>query len=181
MLENLYDFKKELSSRGIFFCLSGPVSQELLVEIGTTLRHKMELEDSDGSTALKLFSILVEQTQNIIRYSAEKTPITPSESFVSSGIIVVGYENQHYYVLCGNMIHNEEVARIREKLEKLQQMNKDELKNYYKEQRRKSVPDSLKGAGLGFIELARKAAKPLEFSFQQIDTKRSFFSLKAEI
>ncbi|OQW95549.1 MAG: hypothetical protein BWK79_02125 [Beggiatoa sp. IS2] len=181
MLENLYEFKKELRGRGISFCFSGPVSQELLVEIGTTLRHKMELEDTGSSTVLKVFSILVEQTQNMIHYSAEKTPVNPSENFVSSGIIVVGCENEHYYVLCGNMIYNEEVGKIRDKLVKLQQMNREELKNYYKEQRRKTPPDGSKGAGLGFIELARKAAKPLEFSFQQIDANRSFFSLKAEI
>jgi hypothetical protein len=68
MLDNLYHFKRELSDRGIFFCFSGPVSQELLVEIGTTLRQKMELEDTSTSTVLKVFSMLVEQTQNIRHY-----------------------------------------------------------------------------------------------------------------
>ncbi len=118
---------------------------------------------------------------SIIHYSAEKTPATPSENFVSSGIIVVGCENQHYYVLCGNIIYSDEVEKIRERLIKLQQMSKEELKNYYKEQRRKDTHEGSKGAGLGFIELARKAAKPLEFNFQKIDEQHSFFSLKAEI
>jgi hypothetical protein len=182
MLENLYNFKKELNKRGIFFCFSGPISQDLLVEIGDTLKNKMKLEDTSSSTILKVFSMFVEQTQNIIHYSAEKISNKPEETTeLSSGIIVVGYENDHYFVLCGNMIDNESVKTLHEQLTTLQNMNKDELKRYYKEQRRKGTPETSKGAGLGFIELARKAVKPIEFNFQEVDDKFSFFSLKTVI
>lgn len=182
MLDNLYSFKTELNRRGIFFCFSGPLSQELLVEIGDTLRNKMKQEEASSSTILKVFSVFVEQAQNIIHYSAERIPPESSDNPpLSSGIIVVGSEDQHYYVLCGNLIVNEAVATLREQLTRLQQMNKDELKRYYKEQRKKDAPESSKGAGLGFIELARHSVTPLEFNFQQVDDNFSFFSLKTAI
>ena len=94
---------------------------------------------------------------------------------------MVGYEDQHYYVLCGNLIDNEAVSTLREQLTKLQQMNKDELKRYYKEQRKQEAHESSKGAGLGFIELARQSITPVEFNFQQVDNNYSFFSLKTAI
>ncbi len=182
MLDNLYQFKKELNQRGIFFCFSGPLSQDLLVEIGDTLRNKMKQEEASSSTILKVFSMFVEQAQNIIHYSAEKIPLDrPDKTTLSSGIIVVGYEGQHYYVLCGNAIDNEVVGTLREQLTKLQQMNKDELKRYYKEQRKKDAHESSKGAGLGFIELARHSITPIEFNFQPVDNDFSFFSLKTAI
>ncbi len=182
MLESLYNFKKELNKRGIFFCFSGPMSQDLLVEIGDTLKNKMKLEDTSSSTIIKVFSMFVEQTQNIIHYSAEKIYNQPEETTeLSSGIIVVGSENDHYFVLCGNMVDNESVNTLCEQLTTLQNMNKDELKRYYKEQRRKGTPENSKGAGLGFIELARKAVKPIEFNFQEVDGNVSFFSLKTVI
>ncbi len=187
MLNNLYHFKKELNERGIFFCFSGPLSQDLLVEIGGTLKHKMKLEEASSSTIFKLFSMFVEQTQNIIHYSAEKCQPSREQSeeaellSLSSGIIVVGYESDHYYVLCGNMVENEIVDTLREKLILLQNMSKEELKRYYKEQRRQGKNGNSQGAGLGFIELARKAVKPIEFDFQNINENNSFFTLKTEI
>ena len=79
------------------------------------------------------------------------------------------------------MVKKEAVAALCEQLSKLQSMSKDELKRYYKEQRRKESCSDSKGAGLGFIELARKSVKPIEFDVKKIDEKFSFFSLKTVI
>jgi len=181
MLANLHELKMALDQQGIFFCFSGPMSQQLMIGIGDTLRNKMKLDEANSSTIIKVFSMFVEQSQNIIHYSAEKTPPDEEKAELSSGIIGVGYESGHYYVLCGNMVNQEAVAPLCEQLTKLQSMNKDELKRYYKEQRRKESPSESKGAGLGFIELARKSVKPIEFNVKPIDEHFSFFSLKTVI
>ncbi len=187
MLKNLYDFKKDLNRRGVFFCFSGPVSQELLVEIGATLKQKMRLEETRNSTALRVFSMVVEQAQNIIHYSAEKcpkdndNPPTENAEELSIGIIAVGYEDQHYFVLCGNRIRNQDIGRLRERLVNLQKMGKDELKKFYKQERRKGPSPGSRGAGLGFIDMAKKASKPIEFDFRKIDGNFSFFSSKTVI
>jgi hypothetical protein len=182
MLNSLYQFKKELNQKGIFFCFCGPISQALLVEIGDTLRYKMKLEETSSATIIKVFSVFVEQAQNIIHYSAETTPVTEiGNSQLRSGIIIVGYEQEHYYVLCGNMIANQMVNPLQEQLDKLQKMNKEELKQYYKQQRKEKTPQESKGAGLGFIELARKSIQPIDFYFQPVDHNYTFFSLKTII
>jgi hypothetical protein len=181
MLSNLYDLKAMLNKQGIFFCFGGPISQELMVGIGDTLRNKMELDDANSATIVKVFSMFVEQSQNIIHYSAERTPPDSETPELSSGIIGVGCDDEYYYVSCGNMIHNEAIESLREQLTKLQVMNKKELKQYYKEKRRNEKPEDSKGAGLGFIELARKSVKPIEFEVQRIDDEFSFFSLKTTI
>ena len=79
------------------------------------------------------------------------------------------------------MVKKEAVASLCEQLTKLQNMSKDELKRYYKEQRRKESREDSKGAGLGFIELARKSVKPIEFDVKPIDEQLSFFALKTII
>ena len=59
-------------------------------------------------------------------------------------------------------------------------MSKEELKLYYKKQRK--IESAVEGsAGLGFIELARKSTKPIDFEFQSIDKNFTFFSLKTYI
>ena len=59
-------------------------------------------------------------------------------------------------------------------------MSKDELKALYKEQLRAEPEDGSKGAGLGFMEIARRASKPIEFDFTDLGDY-AFFALKATI
>jgi hypothetical protein len=181
MIEHLYYFKSDLDQQGIFFCFSGPMSQALLMEVGDTLRNKLVSQKTNPSVILKVFAMFIEQAQNIIRYSAEEVISDETSGGLRNGIVVVGYDNGHYYVLCGNMIDNKDISVLSEQLKKLQIMDKEQLKTYYKEQRRKAPHEKSKGAGLGFIELARRSVTPIEFDFRSIDDKHSFFSLKTEI
>jgi|WetSurMetagenome_2_1015567.scaffolds.fasta_scaffold06593_5 hypothetical protein len=178
MLKELHQFKQQYDECGAILCFSGYLSQELMVGIGETLRDKLKQEE-DINMVLKIFSIFVEQVQNIIRYSADQIIITnDKENILGSGILVVGKNQGHYYVSCGNIVGNDKISHLSEQLTKLQQMNKDELKQYYKEQRKKEVPQHSKGAGLGFIELARKTNSCFDFSFEKINGQISFFSFK---
>jgi len=179
MLENLYEFREQLLSQNLIFCYTGPLSHDLMAEIGDTLRTKMKLDEVSKSAITKVFSILIEKTQNIIHYSAEK--ISRKEHLISLGSIAVGFDDGHYFVLCGNMIENSDVDRLEKKLTLLQTMNKDEIKKYYKEKRKSEPESGSKGAGLGFIEMARKAGRPIEYNFNQIDSEVTFFSVKTTI
>ena len=183
MDDKLHTLKENFSRRKIFLSFSGPLSQNLLTEIGDTLKQKMKLEEASKSTAIRVFSLLVENVQNIIHYSAERVPEekngTGKDRELRLGLITVGHENSHYFVLCGNMIENENVAVFSEKLMRIRRMNKDELRAYYKE--RKRSPGKKNDGGLGFIEMARRASRPIEFDFKKIDEKFSFFSVKIVI
>ena len=171
MAHDLYGLKKDFNEKGIFLTFSGPLSQELMVEIGHTLKQKMQVEEASKTTVVRVFSMVIENAQNIIHYSAEE----------NLGIITVGREGNHYLVSCGNMVENKNVERLRSRLTKLQTMNPEELKQYYKEKRRKGPDEGSKGGGLGFIEMARKASQPISFRFREIDEKLSFFSVEVTI
>ncbi len=179
MLENLYEFRQELLSYNLIFAYNGPLSHQLMVEIGDTLKTKLQLDEISKSAITKIFSILIEKTQNIIHYSAEK--ISKKENMLSMGSIAVGFKDNHYFVICGNLIENKHTYPLEAKLSKLQKMDKNEIKQYYKEQRKRDVDDRSKGAGLGLIEMARKAGSPIEFYFRPVDSKFTFFSVKTTI
>jgi hypothetical protein len=182
MTESLYTFKEDLEKKGVFLCFSGPISHDLMVEMGDILKLKMQLQEENISTILKVFSLLIEQTQNIIFYSAETIPESEnSNDILHLGIISVGYVDNCYFVQGGNKVKNNDVKRLKEILSMLQKMSKEEIKRYYREQRKLKTPATSKGAGLGFIEVARKSSKPIEYNFKKIDDQFSFFSLKTTI
>jgi hypothetical protein len=97
------------------------------------------------------------------------------------GILTIGKEGSDYVVCAGNLVEKADVERLRAKLTRIRDMSKEELKAHYKEQLRAEPEEGSKGAGLGFMEIARRASKPLEFDFTEIDSKHAFFALKATI
>lgn len=184
MLKDLYEFNNDLIDRGIFFCFCGPVTQNLVREIGTALERKMKMLEAKKPTILRVFSMVVETAQNIMYYSAETHSNGDSglnSETVGLGVITVGYEDGCYFVLSGNMIDNEKVPRLRSKLKKLRALKKSDLKKLFKEQLKKGPEEGSKGAGVGFIEMAKKSSKPFDFHFQQVNDRQSFFSIKITI
>jgi hypothetical protein len=183
MLAKSYrDFKQILDARGVIFSFSGYLSEGILYSLGDALRHKMALEDTDLTTIKKVFSVFIEQAQNIIRYSAEKLPGSVGKSMeLSSGMVTIGTEHDKFFIVCANIILAEDIPKLKSRLEQLQKMDKDAIKAYYKEQLREPPEETSKGATIGLIEIARRASEPIEFDFDPIDDRQQFFCLKVSI
>lgn len=183
MLAKQYrEFKSTLDDRGILFSFSGYLSEGILFSLGEALRHKMALEDTNVNTIKKVFSVFVEQSQNIIRYSAEKVQGHVGRSIeLSSGMVTIGTEDGRFFIVCCNTVLEEDADRLRGRLETLRGMDKDAIKAYYKEQLREPPDEGSRGATIGLIEIARRASAPIEFDFDRIDADRHFFCLKVSI
>ncbi len=184
MFDNLAAVKSAFDREGIILYYNGLISHDLVVEIADIVRHKMRADAVESSTRLKVFAALIEQLQNILHYSFEVVSGNTSgnrDKEMRRGVVVVGHEDGHYYVFGGNLIDNSKVNRLRNKLSMLQKMNKQELKQYIREQRRREPDQDSRGAGLGIIELARMASSPIRFDFIPVEDSASFFSLKTVI
>ena len=181
MQNEIRSFYHQLQNQGIIFSFSGPISQSLLEGIGQTLKQKMSLEETSTNVIRKVFSIFVELMQNIINYSAQRVTSQEADQEISYGVLIVGKEEDQFYIISGNYIQEDQEAALQEKLAKIKSMDKEELKQYYKQQRRLQADEASKGAGLGFIEMARKATQPIEYDIARMENGYSFFVVKAVI
>ncbi len=175
-------FHNASKQNGVIMSFSGDVSEKVLFSLGEVLKFRMTQGDTDASVAKRVFSVFVEQAQNIIRYSADRVAEGASTgNGVSSGMIVVGVEKERFFVACGNEIPKAQVDPLRERLSRIAGMNPDELKAYYREKIRQPVDEGSLGGSVGLIEIARRASAPVEFEFRDLGPDRSFFCLKAYI
>ena len=183
LARDMYDFRDELNEKGIIFCYSGYITEAVLSGIGSALKTKLSLENEDRSRTRSLFAVFVEQVQNVIRYSAEKIPegndVTDDE--LRYGVLVVGKSGEKYFVSCANLIAQEDVKRLGTNLGKIQGMDAAGLKALFKETLKGETPDGSKGAGVGFVDIARRASHGFEFDFTQVDDTHSYFCLKAYV
>lgn len=183
MLAQQYaSIKRDLDEKGIVFSFSGYLSEGILYSLGEALREKMALEEADGPTIRRVFSVFVEQMQNIIRYSAEKVSGSAGRAVeLSAGMVTIGMERGKVFIVCGNTVRNSEIPRLRERLDHLKSLDRDGIKTFYREQLREEPDDGSRGATLGLIEIARRASDPIDYAFNTMDADRSFFCLKVRV
>jgi hypothetical protein len=60
-------------------------------------------------------------------------------------------------------------------------LDKDGLKDLYKEIIKNTTISDKGGAGLGFVDMARKSGEKLEFSFPEMNADYSFFCIKVSV
>jgi hypothetical protein len=184
LARELFDIRTTLRKQRIIFAYSGYVTEAVLSGVGDAIRQKLLFDDADTKTTRSVFAVFVEQMQNMIRYSAETTVggvSAPSPDGIRYGVLTIGQENGDYVIHAGNLIQRSDVERLRAKLTRIREMNKEELRALYKEQLRGDPGEGSKGAGLGFMEIARRASKPIDFDFANVDDEHAFFTLKASV
>jgi len=163
-------FRRELDKRGIVFSYSGYLNEDILTGIGNALRTKLEIDQTDQKISRGVFSAFVEQVQNVIRYSAEtavhsdidghpENTVDPiKSSILPFGLLAIGeHSNGQHFVTCCNMIHSSDTARLKEQLESIRGLDRKELGSLMRDQLRNGPPEGSKGAGVGFISIAREA------------------------
>lgn len=159
---------KMLMKSNINIIYFGPIWSETVNDIGNTLKHKSE--------EYSVFSVFVEQMNNVIHHSEDKYGER------QRGMFVFGSADGKYFMQCGNLVKKDVPPKMKARIDHLNSLDKAELRKYYKERMRgqNDNPDS-KGAGLGLIEIARRASAPIEYSFTDWDEERVFFTIAVTI
>lgn len=180
---DLYQFRNYMEREGISFCYSGYMTEDTLFGIGEAIKRKLEYDEADKKTTRRVFAVFVEQVQNVIRYSADdKTRRDETgRSELRYGVLTVGQKDGAFFVACGNKVRRADVPRLSAHLREIQGLEKDQLKARYKETLRGETPEGSKGAGVGFLDIARQSAGGIEFDFADVDDDYSFFTFKAFI
>ncbi|ALG72508.1 hypothetical protein VY88_32875 [Azospirillum thiophilum] len=176
----LFNLQELLSRQKLLICFSGPFSHSVIEELGKAVRNHLENERIEKSAIMDVFSVYVEQAQNVRNYTASRDMLgRPIPA--NSGIVVIGKDGDHYAVSSGNLVEADDVPGLSAMLERLRGLDKAGLKAAYKEQSRKPREAGASGAGLGLIDMARKATRPLDYSLRAVDERYFFFSLEVQL
>lgn len=179
-------FNAPTSCESVLFYFVGHMSQNVIGAMGEALRYKLEAQGTKGATTRKVFSTYVEMAQNILNYSADADRAQGNEQY-SQGCVAISHIGERFYIVCGNHIERAHLERVRAKLETIRAMSPEEIKQAYKQQLRNDAHDDedefSKGAGLGFLTVARDASEPIEFCFieHELPAEKVGFYLKAVI
>ncbi len=174
-MEALEIYKAVKKTDSIKFVFWGGLTQEILVEFA----NYMKSQYFRTKMANKLLSVFVELWQNIMHYSSERVILDDKE--IGSGIIIFAEHDFKYIISSGNKVVITKKDKITNRLMQYKGKNSNELKELYFKIINQDTELDSKGAGLGFVEIARKCNGNFDFSFTDLDENYSFFELNVEI
>lgn len=149
--------------------------------IKTMLKYTEEKLDSSGVDELvkrKIFNVMVEMLQNITKHQ-----FSP-EGIDTKSIFLLLEEDDDFQLITGNLCDVGVIDIITGRIDKVNDLLDDPaaLKAHYKEARLASRISDVGGAGLGFIDMARKTGNELTYDFQEINSDDyKFFVFKTRI
>jgi hypothetical protein len=80
-------------------------------------------------------------------------------------------------VFSGNVIHADEMQDIKDRIDFLNSLTPAELTLHYQKQLKEGTITSDGSAGLGWIDIARKANRPLQYKFVELNSGDLFFEI----
>ena len=173
----VYQFHETISPLDVKLIYEGEINHEIM-KVFTSLTEK-ELKGEQFKGQKKVFNIMVESLQNISKHSTSSHG--PKNREVGNGIFLISNNDIELNIVTGNIIDMEKKAFLKEKLTYINSLDKDNLREFYKTTLKEATLSEKGGAGLGFIDIARKTQNKLQFEFHDLDEESSFFVLSSKI
>jgi hypothetical protein len=143
------------------------------------IEERLNRTEDDLKTKKKVYNVLVECLQNLCHHIEESAP---EENFgTKTAILMIYTDNNIYHVLTGNYIQNKNVDHLRNWLDQINSVSKEELRELYKKILNNEQFSEKGGGGLGFIDIARKSGQKLNYNFKPVNDNVSFFSFQINI
>lgn len=173
----VYDLHTEMTQNNVILTYEGFFSQDITKSVLAMTERKFDADGLEASVKKKVFNIMVETLQNICKHQfAEEDELKETPA-----IFMIGLVEGDYLIISGNPLATSKIENIRARIEKVNSLDKDGLKALYKEARMASTISDVGGAGLGFIDIARKSGLPLVYSFESINDHLSYYTLMVRV
>lgn len=185
MIFDMLDYCKMLQKNHLSIIYSGPLWAEGVEGIAETLKKRLAYDELPLPSSQAVFSVFVEQMNNMLMYSTEKEiSETPDDKLLETpkGAFVLGVHERVYFLQSGNVMKSEKVEDVRTCIDFLNSLDKKGLRQYYKEKiKTENTNPESRGAGLGLIEIAKRASSKIEYDFTPLEDNMTFFSMYVEI
>lgn len=161
LIEEIHDSNVIIAYQGIF-------DNSVLTILAQNIENNV---DTDERLKKKLFKVFLEMAQNVSLYSEERKMVGTAD--MGEGIFIIKEFEDHFTIATGNMAPPAFVEDITKHIERINSMNRDELREYKRE--RRALPHGVKGgANIGLIQIALTSENNISYKLGQ-DTGADIF------
>ncbi len=178
---DLYELRNVFTDQGILICFNGHFSHSVIEELGVAVRKYLASDEAPKDRIADVFAVFIEQAQNLKNYTAEDGVFQHADALYRTGTLAIARNDASYTVSCGNHVRNEDMPGLTTRLEELRELDKTQLRKLYKTRLRAPEQPESGGAGLGLIDMARKASQPPDYSMKDLGDGTHFFHISVTI
>ena len=166
-----------MAENNVYLIWLGHISPDVGKEVLSFTETKLAEEDIESNIRKRVFSILVEILENVAKYS----PGREAEEQFGMPFAMIRMENKAYTLTTGNLILNENVKQLKEKLDNINTFDKIGLKALFRASLSGPTLSSDSTGNMGLIDMARKSGSKLEYEFEKINILYSYFTLTVKV
>lgn len=178
-LDFVYSFHQSMEDHNVLLVYEGEITHQITKAFTSLTETSMEKEEESHSTQKKVFHVMVECLQNVGKHS--DSSLIDEISKDGKGAFLLSRTEEAFHITTGNLLAKESYEGMSEVLDKINSLDRDGLKKLYKQQIKEGRLSNKGGAGLGFIDIAKKTGNKLEYKFITVNDTLSFFVLSCKI
>jgi len=175
--KNISQLERLMAKSNLFFIWSAHISPDVEREVLTLTETKLSEEDVEMNIRRRVFSVLIEIMENVAKYSPGKEP----EEQFGMPVAMVRFEDDVYSITTGNLIRNDDVTELRNKLDLINKNDKLGLKELFRISISGQTLSSESTGNMGLIDMARKSGSKLVYKFEQINELYSYYTLMVKV
>ncbi|NJL11878.1 MAG: hypothetical protein HC913_01925 [Microscillaceae bacterium] len=180
-LVDLYKCYEVLKEESVIFSHQGALDGEMIDIIIQLADKKLVKANARVRIKKKIINILVECLQNSYHYTASLPNEADWLMIIESPYVIVSYREDAYYILTGNLITRERAEALKKRIDEITRLDDEGLQEHYIRSLDKDELPKQGGAGLGLIDIMRRAHHRVSFSFEEVDEKLSRFSMLIKV
>ncbi len=174
---NLQESYKQMNEGDVLLAYKGSITTELITNVLEVIETKLEDFNTASAIRKKVYNVLVETLQNLFHHIDDLPEEVKDEFDARFGVLVISREGDFYRISTGNFIYTPRVRPLKEKIDKINSLSRDELKDMYKFVLNHQKVSSKGGGGLGLIDIAKKTGNKMKYEFIKYNDEYYFFKL----
>lgn len=175
---NTYEKFREMMDNQIMLSFKGEITSDIINMVLQIMETSLDSVSEKGNVRKKIFNVLVECMQNLYHHAEAEVA---GELNTRRAMLELSYDDDYYFILTGNFIKSKEIKPLQERIDRVNSLSKDELRQYYRQILDNNRISDKGGADLGMIDMARKSGQKLEYNFKEVSGGLSFFDLKVKV
>lgn len=131
--------------------------------------------DVEKKAKKRISFLMSESFQNIVRHGNDDF-----DSQIAS-VFAIRAVAPFLHIFSCNLVNMKDKLFLEEKLNVINNLDKDQLKAYYSQVLEEGTISKKGGAGLGLIEMAKKSQKPIQTAFRQLENDCFDFNMQIDL
>lgn len=175
--DSVIHLERLMAGNKIYMIWSGHLTSGIGEEVLSLTEARLTEEDVDSALRKRVFNVMIEILENVSKYNPGKI----AEQKFGMPTVLVRLDKGKYVLTTGNLILNPQVADLKDKLDKINSIGKEELKTLFYESLSKQSIDTDSTGNMGLISMARKSGSKLNYQFEKVNDLYSYFMLTVSI